>query len=264
MSARILVFDSGLGGLSVARAVREQMPSADIIYAADNFAFPYGDWSEPELIERIAGVIDELISLCEPNAIIIACNTASTLALEALRNRFQVPFVGTVPAIKPAAETSRTGLIGVLATPGTVEREYTRALIDTYAFNRDVTLHGCPKLAAMAEAALRFEAVPCKALREEIAPAFVKRNGRKTDVLVLGCTHYPLIAEQIAQAAPWPVTLIDPSSAIARQAAKVIDSSAEYEQREPLGFDAVLTKQAGALPEVLKREGFSRAKVLTS
>ncbi|MGI9371355.1 MAG: glutamate racemase [Hyphomicrobiales bacterium] len=264
MSARILIFDSGLGGLSVARAMRVQMASAELVYAADNFAFPYGDWREPELIKRISSVIDDIISVCAPDALIVACNTASTIALEALRKQFDVPFIGTVPAIKPAAEISKSGLIGVLATPGTVDREYTRALIDTFAFHRNVKLHGCPNLAAMAEAALRNEEVTREELAEEIEPAFVEQNGAKTDVLVLGCTHYPLIARQIAEAAPWPVTLIDPSCAIARHAAKVVSGSDINEIGQNLEFDAVLTKRSENVSSILKREGFSRVKVLTS
>src|SRR5215510_1515846 len=116
---RILFFDSGMGGLTVASAVRSAEPDATLIYAADNAAFPYGAWDEPELVRRIVVVVGKLIAATRPDLVVIACNTASTLALSSLREHYEVPFVGTVPAIKPAAEQTKSGMIGVLATPGT-------------------------------------------------------------------------------------------------------------------------------------------------
>ena len=149
---RVLMFDSGAGGLSVARAVRAQLGEvADLVYAADTAAFPYGRWSEVMLVRRILKVMRELVNAVQPDCVVIACNTASTLALDVLREEFRVPFVGTVPAIKPAAAQTQTGVIGVRATPGTVKREYTRTLIHTYAFHCKVLRHGAPNLAEMAE-----------------------------------------------------------------------------------------------------------------
>ena len=133
---RILLFDSGMGGLTVAHAVRAQLPAAHLIYAADNAGFPYGAWQEAALVQRIVTVMGALIEQVEPHIVVIACNTASTIALTALRDRYKLPFVGTVPAIKPAAAQTRSGIIGVLATPGTVSREYTHALIHTYEIGR--------------------------------------------------------------------------------------------------------------------------------
>ncbi len=152
---RILLFDSGMGGLTVARAVRAEVPQASLIYAADNAAFPYGGWDEPVLVKRIVDVLGVLIARVKPDLAVIACNTASTLALVTLRATYPIPFVGTVPAIKPAAARTKSGLIGVLATPGTVQREYTRALIDTYAYHCRVFLHGAKRLAEIAEAKLK-------------------------------------------------------------------------------------------------------------
>lgn len=219
---RILLFDSGMGGLTVASAVREAEPGATLIYAADNAAFPYGAWDEPLLIKRIVAVIGRLIAEARPDLVVIACNTASTLALSALRERYQVPFVGTVPAIKPAAEQTKSGLIGVLATPGTVNREYTRSLIHTYAFHCRVFLHGARRLAEMAEAKLKGQPVDRKELASEIAPVFRQRDKRSTDVVVLGCTHYPLLLAEIREVAPWPVTYIDPAPAIARRVSDLL------------------------------------------
>jgi glutamate racemase len=232
MSApRILLFDSGMGGLTVAQAVARQLPDATLIYAADNVGFPYGAWEEAALVARIRSVMAQLIGKAEPDVVVVACNTASTIALADLRATFNVPFVGTVPAIKPAAAQTGSGIIGVLATPGTVKREYTRALIDQFAAHCEVVLHGAENLAAMTEAALRGEELNQSALRQEIAPVFVERGGKRTDVVVLGCTHYPLIADAIASVAPWPVTLIDPAPAIARRVADVADETPRREGR---------------------------------
>jgi glutamate racemase len=207
---RILVFDSGMGGLTVAKAVRAAEPEATLIYAADNAAFPYGAWDEPLLVKRIVAVIGKLIAQ----------------ALGALRERYTtVPFVGTVPAIKPAAEQTKTGLIGVLATPATVNREYTKTLIHTYAYHCKVFLHGAKRLAEIAEAKLKGQPVDKNELKAEIMPVFRKRDDRLTDVVVLGCTHYPLLLEEIREVAPWPVTYIDPAPAIARRVSDLLRSA---------------------------------------
>ncbi len=261
MSQRILIFDSGLGGLSVARAVVSRMPDAQTLYAADNDGFPYGDWPKDALVERIVDVLGRLIAESVPNVVVIACNTASTLALETVRQRFALPFVGTVPAIKPAAEVSESGIIGVLATPGTVDREYTQALVDTFASHRTVVLHGCRHLADMAERCLHGEELADSDLAAEIAPVFVEQGGRRTDAVVLGCTHYPLIAGRIADVAPWPVRLIDPSDAIARQVARVMDNRSASSGTNG-GPTAFLTKPSAGFADVLAREGFARNQLL--
>jgi glutamate racemase len=222
VAPRILVFDSGMGGLTVATAVRAELPQAELVYAADSAAFPYGAWREEPLIERIEAVVARLIDEIAPDAVVIACNTASTLALAELRSRHTLPFIGTVPAIKPAAAQTRSRIIGVLATPGTVTREYTQALIHTYAFHCRVILHGAPHLAEMAEAQLAGAEPDFAAISREIAPVFREIDGERTDVVVLGCTHYPLLLAELEAAAPWEVTFIDPAPAIARRVGAVI------------------------------------------
>ena len=222
----ILLFDSGMGGLTVARAVRDSLPSAHLVYAADNAAFPYGAWQEAELVQRIVTVLGRLIVRVRPDIAVIACNTASTLALQALREAYSLPFVGTVPAIKPAAAQTKTNVIGVLATPGTVSREYTQSLIHTYAFHCKVILHGAKRLAEMAEHKLKGYPVDMEELRAEVAPVFRTRVGKRTDVVVLGCTHYPLLVKEIAEVAPWPVTYLDPAPAIARRVSDVLKTLA--------------------------------------
>ncbi len=220
---KILVFDSGLGGLTVHVEVARLRQSADYLYCADDAGFPYGEWGEAELVARILGVMAELIARQTPDLVVIACNTASTLALPHLRARWPaLPFVGTVPAIKPAAASSRSKLISVLATPGTVARDYTQKLIDDFAADCVVTLVGSKHLAALAEKAMHGEDITDALVAQEIAPCFIERDGARTDCVALGCTHYPLLLERFRRLAPWEVAWIDPAPAIARRADQVL------------------------------------------
>ena len=222
----ILVFDSGLGGLTVLEQVRRARPDARYVYAADDAAFPYGRLSEPVLVQRVLDVMGRLIATHRPDLVVIACNTASTLVLPALRQRFPTPFVGVVPPIKPAAETSRSRLVTLLATPGTVARSYTRDLIATYAAACSVTSVGSHHLAKYAEAELAGRSVDDAAIAAEIAPCFVTaEEGRRTDVVCLACTHYPLLRPRFERLAPWPVTWIDPAPAIARRVTQLLGST---------------------------------------
>src|SRR5580692_3376470 len=218
MAARpkIIVFDSGLGGLTVYRAVVAARPDADFTYLADDAGFPYGALAEPKLVERVTALFDDLIATQQPDLVVIACNTASTIVLPALRKRFDVPFVGTVPAIKPACAASVTRRVSVLGTEATVAREYTRALIRDYAGDCKLTLVGSKNLAGYAEDDLAGAKIDDGAIRQEIAPAFVD-DGNRTDTIVLACTHYPLLIERLRKLAPWPVNFIDPAPAIARR-----------------------------------------------
>lgn len=219
---KVLVFDSGIGGLSVLKELRVALPGADFLYVADDAAFPYGDWQEGALLDHMVALIGRLIESTAPDLVVIACNTASTLVLPPLRAKHAVPFVGTVPAIKPAAERTRSGLISVLATPGTMARDYTRGLIRSFASACEVRLVGSSMLAPIAEAHMRGEAVTEEAVLREIAPAFVEKEGRRTDAMVLACTHYPFLLPAFQRLAPWPVEWIDPAPAIARRAASVL------------------------------------------
>ncbi|MCU4180557.1 glutamate racemase [Bosea sp. BH3] len=221
----ILVFDSGLGGLTVLSRTTELCADAHIVYAADDAGFPYGRLSEDALVARVLAVMERLIARFHPDLVVIACNTASTLVLPALRARFAIPFIGTVPAIKPAAAATRSGMITVLATPGTVARVYTRELIENYAAACEVTLIGSTKLAGLAEKALKGEPVDDEALLAEIAPCFSEKDGQRTDVVTLSCTHYPLLLERMRRLAPWPVEWIDPAPAIARRVSQLLGPS---------------------------------------
>jgi glutamate racemase len=254
---RILLFDSGMGGLTVARAVAKQLPHAHLVYSADNAGFPYGAWNEKDLVKRIVKVMGRLLLTVKPDVVVIACNTASTIALGELRGAFGVPFVGTVPAIKPAAAQTKTGVIGVLATPGTVQREYTHSLIHTYAYHCKVLLHGAPKLAEIAERKLKGHPVDLDELRDEVAPVFRRRGGKITDVVVLGCTHYPLLTEDIEKVAPWPVVYIDPAPAIARRTADIVDETPLRGEDDsvPSHGTVILTSARGSASETLAAYG---------
>jgi glutamate racemase len=218
----VLVFDSGLGGLTVQRELARARPDARFVYCADDAAFPYGALSEAHLVARVGAVMERLIAAHRPDCVVIACNTASTLVLPHLRARFPLPFVGTVPAIKPACEQSASRMVSVLATPGTVARDYTKALIAEFGRGCDVTLVGATRLASLAEAVMRGETPDDDAIAAEIAPCFVENDGRRTDTIVLACTHYPLLTEAYRRLAPWEVTFLDPAPAIARRLVQIL------------------------------------------
>ena len=219
----ILVFDSGLGGLTVFREIVKARPDARLVYLADDERFPYGDIPEAELIERVVKVFGDAIAAHRPDLIVNACNTASTLTLSACRAAYpSVPIVGTVPAIKPACAASKSRLVSVLGTRATVSREYTRALIREFSQGCDVKLVGSARLAPMAEAELNGAPASDAALSVEIAPCFVEADSMRTDTIVLACTHYPLVLERMRKLAPWPVEWIDPAPAIARRVVDLI------------------------------------------
>ena len=217
----ILVFDSGLGGLTVYREIARARPDARYVYAADDALFPYGAIQEDRLITRTLDLMEKLVAAHRPDLVVIACNTVSTIVLPSLRARLRVPFVGTVPAIKPACAASKTKRVSVLGTEATVKREYTKALIREFAADCQVTLVGSARLASLAEAALAGEPVEDDAIAAEIAPCFVD-DGTRTDTVVLACTHYPLLGDRFARLAPWPVNFIDPAPAIARRVVELI------------------------------------------
>ena len=251
-SPTILVFDSGLGGLTVFSELLKARPDARFLYAADNAAFPYGRLTEAELVARVLAAMRRLVARHAPDLAVIACNTASTLVLPHLRAHFTIPFIGTVPAIKPAAASSRTGRISILATPGTVARDYTRGLIEAYAAECRVELVGSQRLAGFAEAELRGNPVSDDELAAELAPCFVEDAGGRTDVVVLACTHYPLLAERLRRVAPWPVSWIDPAPAIARRMLDVLNTHEEGLASRPEGDRrAVFSSGQGLDPALL-------------
>jgi glutamate racemase len=261
----ILVFDSGLGGLTVFREIVKARPDARLVYVADDAGFPYGQIAEAHLITRVLAVISSLIERQAPDLVVIACNTASTLVLPHLREKFSVPFVGTVPAIKPACAASNSRLISVLGTEATVKREYTRKLIADFASSCTVTLVGSARLASLAEAELRGEPASDTAIAAELAPCFVDDGARRTDTVVLACTHFPLLLDRLRKLSPWPVVFLDPAPAIAR---RVVDLLGPPAAGAPPGT-AQLTFTSGqspspALARILAGFGFHKPVVDTS
>src|SRR5947209_8638989 len=226
-SPGILVFDSGVGGLTVFREIARARPDARLVYAADDALFPYGNVPEHELIARVVALMGGLIDAHSPDLIVIACNTASVQVLAPLRERFSLPFVGTVPAIKPACAASQSKRISVLGTEATVAREYTHALIRNFGQGCNLTLVGSARLAGFAEAALSGRAVEDEDIRSEIAPCFIEDGAERTDTIVLACTHYPLLLERFERLAPWPVRWIDPALAIARRVVELVGPKTE-------------------------------------
>jgi len=253
-SPTILVFDSGLGGLTVYREIVKLRPDARFVYAADDKAFPYGRLSEAELTARVVAVMAALIETHRPDLIVIACNTASTLVLVALREQFDVPFVGTVPAIKPACAASQTRMVSVLGTEATVAREYTKALIRDFGQGCEITLIGSRRLAVLAEALLHGEEVDDDDIAEEIMPCFLEKDGARTDTIVLACTHYPLLLERLNRLAPWPVTWLDPAPAIAKRVVALIGGQPDGASKGVAAFTLTSGRQpsqelaAGLMP----------------
>jgi len=258
---KVLVFDSGLGGLTVLRELARARPDLALLYAADDVAFPYGRLGDRQLVERVCEVMERLIGETAPDLVVIACNTASTLALPVLRARFSIPFVGTVPAIKPACERSKTKRVSVLATPGTVRRDYTYDLIREFAGDCKVTLVGSEPLASLAESAQRGEAVSDEAIAAEIAPCFVD-DGARTDTVVLACTHYPLLLERLKKLARWPVEWIDPAPAIARRASSLLGAPGPAAKAPVRALFTSGRAPSAALAGVLADYGVGAAEVL--
>ena len=249
---RVLVFDSGLGGLTVFARLAEARPDAALVYVADDAAFPYGALDERAVVARVTAAMEILVARHAPDLVVIACSTASTLVLGPLRERYPtLPFVGTVPAIKPAAAASKSRLVSVLATPGTVARDYTQALVREHAGDCEVALVGSPRLAALAERFMRGLAIDQQEIAQEIAPCFIEKRGRRTDFVVLACTHYPLLSEHLARLAPWPVDYVDPAPAIARR----VDALLGPAVRPPLvGAHAPAYFTSGLDPEAALRD----------
>ncbi|CBL46785.1 Glutamate racemase [gamma proteobacterium HdN1] len=220
--ASVILFDSGIGGLSVAREIRAAMPGLDINYVADNRIFPYGLQKESVLIERVCALMPILEARYSPGAIVIACNSASTVVLDALRTQTQVPVIGVVPAIKPAAAQSQRRVIGLLATPGTIQRSYTRRLIDQFANDCTVLLVGSSALVSLAENKLRGIPIDLQEVSNIVAPFCHAET--PPDIVVLGCTHFPFLREELMQVLPENTRLIDSGEAIARRTRHILEA----------------------------------------
>lgn len=218
---RALVFDSGVGGLSVLDAMVRANLALTMDYAADNAWLPYGSKSDADLRARCPALIAALAEALAPDVIVVACNTASTIALDAIRAAVRQPVVGVVPPIKPAAALTQSGVIGLLATPATVARAYTDDLIARFAADAHVIRVGSTALVAAAEAKLAGETPDPPAIREAVDALFNAPGGDALDVVALACTHFPLIVDELKGAAPRAIHWLDSGAAIARRVAEV-------------------------------------------
>ncbi|WP_458526151.1 glutamate racemase [Onishia taeanensis] len=261
MSGPILIFDSGVGGLSVVAAILKRLPEAALCYACDNAMLPYGTKPDDWLVARILDVCQAAVAASQASALVVACNTASTLALEALRARLAIPVIGTVPAIKPAAAASRSGHLALLATSATVHRPYTRRLIEDFAGDSRVVRLAADPLVGQAERLLAGDPVDERVIADCLAPLW---EDPALDTVVLGCTHFPLLARALAEAAPRPITWVDSGDAIARRLAQVVAPLPRAEGAGSEGHRAAwVTAPNASLTAVLAGYGFAVPERLT-
>ncbi|MGD9426371.1 glutamate racemase [Pantoea sp. NSTU24] len=252
----VLVFDSGVGGLSVYDEVRQLLPDLHYLYAFDNAGFPYGEKSETFIVERVVAIVEAITQRYPLSLVIIACNTASTVSLPALRERFAFPVVGVVPAIKPAARLTRNGVVGLLATRATVRRPYTHELVAQFAGSCHIEMLGSAELVELAEAKLHGAQVAREEVRRIVQPWL--RMAEPPDTVVLGCTHFPLLREELQQVLPEGTRLIDSGAAIARRTAWLLEHEAPevHSAQQNAAFCTALDSEAVQLSPVLQRYGF--------
>lgn len=217
---QVLIFDSGVGGLSVFDELMQQTTNIDCFYLFDNAYFPYGELADDFLINRLTGLLLSFVEKQNIDLIIIACNSASTVALQALRKHLSIPVVGVVPAIKPAAQLTENGVIGLLATPATIQRSYTSELIYKFAAQKEVLKIGSTELVKLAEEKLQGHVVDKKRLHQVLEPWLALAE--KPDTLVLGCTHFPLLKNEIASLFEDEVQLVDSGKAVAQRAFQLL------------------------------------------
>ncbi|HTM95213.1 MAG TPA: glutamate racemase [Croceibacterium sp.] len=257
-SAPILIFDSGVGGLTVLAEVRKLLPDAPVIYAADTAGLPYGEKTEAQIAARVAGLLGRLAERFDPRLIVIACNTASTIALGMVREVLEVPIVGTVPAIKPAAAMTETGVIGLLGTGATIRQAYVDKLEAEFAQGKTLLRHGAPELVEAAEAKLRGAPVDPAAIARAVEGLREQPGGDRIDTVVLACTHFPLLADELAAAFGPDVRFIHGADGIARRVAYLTRGQ---EFRRTSGDFALVTGEltdAKRLTKVLRSYGLER------
>jgi glutamate racemase len=262
VASPVLFFDSGVGGLSILKPARALLPAMPVVYAADSAGFPYGVRSEAEIAGRVPALLGRLAERYRPRLIVVACNTASTIALGAVRAALDLPVVGTVPAIKPAAALTRTGTIGVLGTEATVRQAYVDDLAQRFAAGVRVLRHGSADLVALAEAKLHGQPTDPAAYRAVLAGLFDQPGGEAVDVIVNACTHFPLVADELSAAAPHPVRFVDGGEGIAR---RIVHLTAGQDWPAGPSGTAVFTRLGEAeraLAPALARHGLTRIEAL--
>lgn len=256
--APVLLFDSGVGGLTVLEEVRKVLPGMPVIYAADTAGLPYGSKTEAQIAARVAGLLGRMTERFRPRLVCIACNTASTIALNMVREVLEVPIVGTVPAIKPAAAMTRTGVIGLLGTEATIRQAYVDRLEREFAQGKHLLRHGAPGLVEAAEAKLRGQPVDPAVITGAAQALRAMPHGDRIDTVVLACTHFPLLEAELSAAFGPDVRFVHGAAGIARQVARLV-SGQEYARNAP---DRALFTGAGDFPnaygDALARFGLTR------
>lgn len=256
---QLLIFDSGVGGLSIFQEVIKQSDNVNCYYLSDNAYFPYGELGEKQLINRLTTLLNEFVKKYPVDMIIIACNSASTVALESLRGCFSIPVVGVVPAIKPASLATQNGLIGLVATPATIKREYTKHLISEFAENKTVLNIGSTLLVKLAEQKLQGKLLDKKCLEAVFKPWLILDV--IPDTLVLGCTHFPLLKPEIEVLFKGQVKLVDSGEAIAKRVSSLLQSDNQHSHKsESVYYDAFYTqedKKQIALKAAFLNNGFA-------
>jgi len=233
--ASVLVFDSGVGGLSVLQHIQQQIPFVDTHYLMDDAWCPYGDRHESELVTRIVAVIESGVEVCCPDLVVVACNTASTLALSMLRERLSIPVVGVVPALKPAAQSGVPGAVVLLATAATVNGDYVASLWQQFGGDQALVAMACPELVALAESNLRYEPLSAGRLQvwsDRLQAQFLKAGEISVASFVLGCTHFPLLRDELIQTWAKPALWLDSGEAVARRVKAVLFEKQLLEKKE--------------------------------
>lgn len=261
--SNILVFDSGVGGISVVREIKQLLPHVTIDYVFDNLYYPYGELDETTLINRLVSLLRQLSQQIQPDLIVIACNSASTIALPSLRDAFDIPIVGVVPAIKPASRLSQSKVIGLLATQGTVTRGYIEQLKRQHASDCQLVSIGSNELVVMAEQSFRQHDIDELKLKKICQPIF-----EQADVMVLGCTHFPLLKETLIKLAPEHIQMVDSGKAIAARVSDLLREGEVQKIKTPndlIDHRAFYTKDNldKALIAALFSEGFNDIELIT-
>jgi glutamate racemase len=256
-----------VGGLSILAPARTLLPNMPVVYAADRAGFPYGTKSEAEIAARVPALLGRLVERYHPRIAVIACNTASTIALSHVRAALDIPVVGTVPAIKPAALSSRTRVIGVLGTEATVRQPYVDRLAAEHGADCTILRHGSAALVSLAEAKLRGQALDPEVARTALAGLVEQSRGSDMDSVVLACTHFPLVQPELEAAAreigTRPLNFLHGGEGIARRIA-YLNGDALWPQDMPSGV-AVFTgldPDVGALRPALDRYELARVEIL--
>jgi glutamate racemase len=253
--ANILIFDSGVGGLSVYQEIHRRLPNNNYIYLFDNEAYPYGELTIDVLLQRATHLINSIVAEKEIDLVVVACNTASTVVLPVLRTLLTIPVVGVVPAIKPACLASKHA-IGLLATPATITRPYTHELINAFASEKEVALLGSTELVDMAEDKLRGIEIDLSRLQQIVKPLL-----GKVDVVVLGCTHFPLIRDEIQKVMGNGIMFVDSGKAIALRVESLLQQEEHRDKRNKVInqiFASATPKSEVALLNNIKKLGFSK------